>query len=129
MAANLAKEGGCGCRMSGEPRMEHNGVGGVGEWHVVTQPHFNCPGGSFRPAVFVTACDAACGCACHGEDSRVDAADCSCKGTWRRATAEEWVKTTTAPTANSWKDRRAERERALEARGGGGSTDPSSPSD
>ncbi|KAL1511800.1 hypothetical protein AB1Y20_005086 [Prymnesium parvum] len=106
LAASETKEGGCGCRMSGEPRMEHNGVGGVGEWHVVTQPHFNCAKGSFRPAVFVTACEAACECKCHVAGAGVDPADCGCKGAWRRVGAEVWVKTTTAPTANSWKDRR-----------------------
>ena len=92
--------------------MEHNGLGKIGEWHVVTQPHFNCARGSFRPAVFKTECDASsCGCACHTPGSRVDPADCDCKGGWQRAGEKEWVKTTTAPTANAWKDRRAERER------------------
>ena len=105
--------------MTHEP-MEHNGVSSVGEWHVVTQPHFNCPRGSFRPAVFQTECNASnCPhqCACHIEGSGVDPADCVCKGDWRRATAEEWVKTTTAPTANVWKDKRREWER--EGEGGG----------
>eukprot|EP00966_Prymnesium_polylepis_P142588 3291992-Prymnesium_polylepis.1 len=101
MAASEAREGGCGCRMTHKPLMEHNGVGGVGEWHVVVQPHFNCPRGSFRPAVFCTDCDGtSCGCACHVPGSGVDCVDCDCKGDWRRATGDEWVKTTTAPTAN-----------------------------
>ncbi|KAL3898366.1 MAG: hypothetical protein SGPRY_012854 [Prymnesium sp.] len=116
MSANEAKEGGCGCRQEAEPKMEHNGVNGIGEWHVVTQPHFNCPRGSYRPAIFVTECEAAsCECRCHVPGSGVDSADCKCKGHWRRLKPEEWVKTTTAPTANSWKDRRAERERAKTA--------------
>jgi len=106
MSASDSKDGGCGCRQQGEPLMEHNGMGRLGEWHVVTQPHFNCPRGSFRPAVFVTSCAAGCYCPCHMAGSGVDPADCKCSGSWRRATAEEWVKTTTAPTANSWKDRR-----------------------
>ena len=76
---------------------------------MVTQPHFNCPRGSFRPAAFVPFCSAAtgCGCACHVPGSGVDSADCGCKGDWRRVGADVWVKTTTAPTANGWKDRRA----------------------
>ena len=123
MSASDAKEGGCGCRMTRGPAMEHNGVcGAVGEWHVVTQPHFNCPGGSFRPAVFVPSCGAAtgCGCACHVAGSGVDSADCGCVCAWRRATSDEWVKTTTAQTANTWKDKRAERTRAVSGMGGMG---------
>ncbi|KAL1511910.1 hypothetical protein AB1Y20_005191 [Prymnesium parvum] len=116
MAANDSKEGGCGFRQTSEPKMEHNGVSGVGEWHVVTLPHFNCPRGSFRPAVFATECDeGCCACACHVEGSGVDGADCECKGHWRRLAADEWVKTTTAPTANAWKDRRTERAKAKAA--------------
>eukprot|EP00966_Prymnesium_polylepis_P324615 7380641-Prymnesium_polylepis.1 len=117
MAANETREGGCGCRMTHNPLMEHNGVGGVGEWHVVVQPHFNCPRGSFRPAVFCTDCSAAtCACACHTQGSGVDSAECDCKGEWRRAMGEEWVKTTTAPTANAWKDKRVEHMRAKAAK-------------
>ena len=118
MSAKDAVDGGCGCRMTHEPQMEHNGVSSVGEWHVVTQPHFNCPRGSFRPARFVSHCDASnCPhqCACHVEGSGIDPADCVCKGDWKRLKTEEWVKTTTAPTANAWKDKRAERAQAKAA--------------
>eukprot|EP00966_Prymnesium_polylepis_P119936 2771483-Prymnesium_polylepis.1 len=88
--------------------MEHNGTLEIGEWHVVTQPHFNCPRGSFRPAVFCPDCDAStCACECHIPGCDVDPATCGCKGKWRRASANEWVKTTSAPTANNWRDRRA----------------------
>lgn len=107
--ATSSGSGGCGYRMAREPLMDHNGVAGVGEWHMVLQPHFHCPGGQgrFRPAVFETVCDeSSCDCPCHAKGSGIDPADCSCKGMWRCATANEWVKTTTPPTVNSWKDRR-----------------------
>jgi hypothetical protein len=111
LPANDSKEGGCGCRQTTKPILEHSGLADVGEWHVVTQPHFNCPRGSFRPAKFRTACDDGCGCSCHA-DVGVDPADCNCNGSWERVGADEWVKTTTAPTANGWKDRRAKYQEA-----------------
>ena len=115
LASNDSKDGGCGCWQTSEAILEHNGLDSIGEWHVVTQPHFNCPRGSFRPAVFCTACDSTCRCACHMNEA-IDPAKCKCKGTWERASAEEWVKTTTAPTANGWKDKRSQHKAAKAAR-------------
>ena len=107
LSSNDSKEGGCGCRQTSEALLEHNGFGSIGEWHVVTQNHANCAGGTFRPATFATSCDYSCSCTCH-TNCAVDPAACKCKGCWQRASPEEWVKTTTAPTANGWKDRRTQ---------------------
>ena len=61
-AASGFAESGCGCRLAGPPKMEHDGINGIGKWHVVNVPHSTCRG-AFHPMTFRTECSAAT-CAC-----------------------------------------------------------------